>query len=542
MKLPIGISTFSEIIEGGYVYVDKTAHILNLIENHKYVFLSRPRRFGKSLLCSTIKDVFSGRRELFKGLAIYDRYDFPVHPVIHISFGGVRSLTDLNKMIFANLKENQRRLDIECSEHSMPALCFRELIQKACEKYDKKAVVIIDEYDKPILDNVDQLDVARDIREGLKSFYTEIKENDQYLRFVFLTGVTKFAKVSVFSGLNNLKDISLNANYATICGYTQEELETVFEPFLRGADMERVRDWYNGYNFNGEPVYNPFDILLFISKGFKFDNYWFSTGTPTFLIKLLKEREYFLPELEHLRAGKELIDTFDIEDICLEPLLFQSGYLTLDRIEEEPFGGLSFLLRIPNKEVQISLNDVLLQFFTGERVRIEKKSTLYIALRDGDMEALRQTLFSLYAGIPYNYFIKNNLDKYEGYYASVFYAAIASLGVKIIPEDVTNRGRIDFAIEMKDKIYLIEFKVSEGKEGKEESEGKEAGKGGVKGGGKGGGNGHNDSAHISSPLSQIKEKGYHEKYSGMGKNVYLLGILFDRDERNIGKFEFEEVF
>ncbi len=287
MKLPIGISTFEKIRSDDYLYIDKTGFALRLIQEHDYVFLSRPRRFGKSLFLDTLKEIFEGNRELFRGLHIYDKYDFEKYPVIKISFGGVRGVRRLERSIFDNLHENQKRLGVKCRETDDYVSCFRELIQLVREHFNQRVVVLIDEYDKPILDNIDRIEDACEIRERLKEFYTELKENDAYLRFVFLTGVSKFARVSIFSGLNNLDDVSLDRPYAAICGYTQHDVETIIAPMLQGVDMEEFRAWYNGYNFNGENVYNPFDVLLFISKEYLYDSYWFSTGTPSFLVKLL---------------------------------------------------------------------------------------------------------------------------------------------------------------------------------------------------------------------------------------------------------------
>jgi hypothetical protein len=505
MKLPIGISTFSEIRENGYIYADKTEFALRLIEQHKYVFLSRPRRFGKSLFLDTLKEIFEGNSELFNGLYIHDRYDFEPYPVIKISFGGNRSVEEMLNMLMYSLQRNSEALGVECKSRDY-AVCFSELISNVCRKYDHKVVVLIDEYDKPILDNIDQPEVAMECREILKRFYTQLKENDACLRFVFLTGVSKFARVSIFSGLNNLDDIILDKPYAAICGYTQENIETLFAPMLDGVDMEKFRAWYNGYNFNGENVYNPFDVLLFIAKGHLYDSYWFSTGTPGFLIKLLKNQEFFAPELENLRAGKNLVDSYDVENIRIEPILFQSGYLTLDAIEETPFGSLEYRLRIPNREVQISFNDMLMELFTGPSYSMQKKSELYLNLASGDMESVRDNLHALYAGIPYHHFTNNNICKYEGYYASVFYACIASLGLRIIPEDVTNRGRIDFTVFIENRIYIFEFKLTD-----------------------------------EEPLKQIREKRYFEKYLDKGMDIIIAGIVFDEKERNIKKLEWESV-
>jgi len=228
------------------------------------------------------------------------------------------------EMIAYSFRLNRERLGVECQSEDY-AICFSELIHEARKKYDEQVVVLIDEYDKPILDTVDQPEVALECREILKRLYTQLKENDANLRFVFLTGVSKFARVSIFSGLNNLYDISLASAYAAICGYTQEDVDTVFAPLLQGVEREKFRAWYNGYNFNGENVYNPFDVLLFISNDQTYRNYWFATGTPGFLIKLLQNQEFYLPELENLRANEALVDSFDIENIRIEPILFQSG-------------------------------------------------------------------------------------------------------------------------------------------------------------------------------------------------------------------------
>jgi hypothetical protein len=510
MKLPIGISSFEKIREGKYIYVDKTEMALNLIENHSYVLLSRPRRFGKSLLLDTLKEIFEGNRELFRGLYIYDKYDFEPYPVIKISFGGNRSVEELLIMIRHSVMKNMETLglDFPCDDY---ATCLDDLIRLAYKKYNRKVVVLIDEYDKPILDNIDRPEVGIECREILKRFYTQIKENDACLRFAFLTGVSKFARVSIFSGLNNLRDISLTRDYATICGYTQNDIESTFAPLLDGVDMEMFRQWYNGYNFNGEHVYNPFDVLLFISEGHVYRSYWFSTGTPEFLIKLLKSREFFAPELENLKANESLVDSYDVENLRIEPILFQSGYLTLDRMVEKRRGGIEYHLRVPNREVQISFNDMLLDLFTGYMPGIPGfQDGLYDAIVSGDMEMFRENLHAMYAGIPYHHFTNNPLCKYEGYYASLFYACIASLGLRIIPEDVTNRGRIDFTVftgKEGNRVYIFEFKVNRDED----------------------------------PLKQIKEKRYFEKYTGAGRVVTMVGIVFDQDERNILKMEWEEI-
>jgi len=504
-KLPIGIQTFEKIIDGDYLYIDKTDLALSLIESYQYVFLSRPRRFGKSLFLDTLHNIFEGNKELFKDLYIYDKYDFAKHPVIKIDWAGsFKTFEDTKNVANTILKENQKRLGIEC-ENTDTAMCFRELIQKANEKYNKQVVILIDEYDKPILDNINNIKRANENRDFLRALYIQIKANDAYIRFAFLTGITKFTKASIFSGLNNIEDISLSPEYATVCGYTQNDIETSFMPYLKDINLDRVKTWYNGYNFLGDSVYNPFDILKFIKNGFMFKNYWWESGSPYSLIELIKTRDYYLPSLQNLKTDETLLNSFDIEKIQLESLLFQAGYLTIDSVMEYPFGGFEYTLRVPNLEVQISLNELMLRYLSNTNFQ-DKKLPTYQALLEANLEEFKNTLISLFASIPYNNYVKNNISNFEGYYASVVYAYLASLGVEIIAEDVTNKGRIDITLLIKDKIYIIEFKV-----------------------------GSNDA------LTQIKEKNYHQKYLNQNKEIYLVGINFDEDERNVSHFAYERV-
>ncbi|MEA1923458.1 MAG: ATP-binding protein [Pseudomonadota bacterium] len=505
-KLPIGIQTFSEIREEGYLYVDKTESVLNMVENGKYYFLARPRRFGKSLLVSTLQALFEGRKELFEGLFVYDCWDWKVkYPVIKISFGGVaRNREEMKQDVENILKDNQERLEIDCPDTSDIGGCFKYIIKEAAKKYGQRVVVLVDEYDKLIVDNLDQSEVANEGREILRDLYTTIKDADEYIKFAFLTGVSKFSKVSIFSGLNNLEDISLDARYGSLCGYTQNDLETVFLQHFEGADMEQVQEWYNGYNFLGQPVYNPFDILLFVRNDLKFDNYWFATGTPTFLIKLIQKHNYFIPQLDNLEVAKNQLDSYDIDNLELEPLLFQTGYLTVKR--EFRAGAITmFQLCFPNLETRYSFNDYLLSSLTGQiSEQAVFQSEIYAALEKGDLERFGSVLHRLFASIPYHNHTRNKIGNYEGYYASVIYAYLASLGLDITAEDVTNKGRIDLTVKLKQYIYLIEFKV--GGEGR--------------------------------ALEQIKAKGYAEKFVGKGE-IYLIGIDFDDKKRNVSAFEWE---
>ncbi|WOE70009.1 AAA family ATPase [Hydrogenimonas thermophila] len=516
-KLPIGIQTFSKIRENDYIYIDKTKDALELIENYTYVFLARPRRFGKSLFLDTLRNIFEGKKELFEGLYIYDKWDWSVkYPVIKISWDGrLRSIDDLDQKANEIFRTNQERLDIQCEESLSIPVCFERLIKEAYKKYNQKVVVLIDEYDKPILDVIEEKDQAKEHREYIKGLYSTLKGVDEYIRFAFLTGVSKFSKASIFSGLNNLEDISLTPKFGNICGYTQNDLETTFKEYLQDTNLQKIKEWYNGYNFLKDDVYNPFDILKFIRNDKVFDNYWFSSGTPTFLIKLIEKNNYFLPKLSNLVVGKELVDSFDIENINLEVILYQSGYLTIDEMiiddEEE---SIEYKLKLPNREVKVSFNDYIINYLLKDTNPIQKRRPIRRALKNGNLEEFKNALDSIFASIPYNNYSNNYIQNYEGFYATVVYVYLQSLGIKLIGEDVTNKGRIDLTLFIEDKIYIIEFKVVDNAENR--------------------------------ALEQIKEKKYYQKYLNPelqtpSSKIYLVGIEFGKKEKNIVGFKWEEV-
>jgi hypothetical protein len=508
-RLPIGISTLKTILEEDYLYIDKTDIAQDLIENGQYYFLSRPRRFGKSLLLDTFKTIFDANKEIFKGLSIYDSgYEFIKFPIIRISFGDgdFKTTKGFNQTLYEIMDKNQRDLSIECpKDFSMPG-CFKRLIEEAYTKYNKKVVILIDEYDKPILDNIENTEEARKRRDELKNFYSVIKSSDEYIKFVFITGVSKFSKVSLFSGLNNLNDITLNPKYSTICGYTQKDIETTFAKHLEGQDFKKIAKWYNGYKFLGEGVYNPFDILLFIENQFAYRSYWFQTATPTFLLKLIEKNNYFLPNLENIVKDEMMLNSFDVDYIELETLMWQTGYLTISKVSENFDGTLLYHLSIPNLEVKISLMSSIANFISNVAQPVQLKNAIYQSMIANDFVALEQNLKSLYASIPYNNFTNNNMYKYEGYYVSVFYSYIKALGVNMVGEDCTNKGRIDLSIKLNNCIYIIEFKTDG-----------------------------------SSALSQIKEKNYHQKYLSENLPIYLVGIEFDTKEKNISKVEYLKI-
>ncbi|MBD3840166.1 MAG: AAA family ATPase, partial [Epsilonproteobacteria bacterium] len=381
------------------------------------------------------------------------------YPVIKISWdGNVQTSDNLQRVALKSLKKNQERLGVECENNENLSICFLELIEKAYEKYNQQVVILIDEYDRAILDTIDNLEQSKLNREFIKGMYSVMKGADAYIKFVFLTGVSKFSKASIFSGLNMLEDISLTPKFGNICGYTQANVENEFLPYLKGVDLEKVKAWYNGYNFLKDDLYNPFDLLKFIKNDFVFDSYWFSSGTPTFLIKLIEQNRYFLPKLSNITVGKQMLESFDIENIDFEVILYQAGYLTIETMIEKRRGGIEYKLKLPNREVKNSFNDVLIDFLTNQTSeKLRFQDSIYDALIDGELEQFKNALVSMFAHIPYNNYTKNNLPQYEGFYASVIYVYLQSLGLDIIGEDVTNLGRIDLTVKIENKIYILEF-------------------------------------------------------------------------------------
>ena len=327
-KLPIGIQTFREIREDNCYYVDKTPYIRWLLDEGKHYFLSRPRRFGKSLFVDTLKELFEGNEPLFRGLDIHGRWDWSTrHPVIRIDFsrGDYRTPAGLQADTMAQLDVVEEAVGIARRYDTVPER-FGYLIRELHERTGQRAILLVDEYDKPILDTLETPEVARANRDYLRGLYSNVKFADAHLRFTFLTGVSKFSKVSLFSGLNNLYDITLDPRYSALCGYTEADLDQVFEPELSGLERERIRDWYNGYNWRGdERVYNPFDVLL-LFRNREFDAWWFETGTPSFLVKTLTRRGIGSVALDGMRGTRDLLSAFDVDEIEPEALLFQTGY------------------------------------------------------------------------------------------------------------------------------------------------------------------------------------------------------------------------
>ncbi len=505
-KLPVGIYTLKQIIEENYLYIDKTEIALNLIENNKYVFLSRPRRFGKSLFLDTLKNIFEGNKELFKGLYIYDKYEFKKYPVIKISFanGSIRNREELDDRIFKILKLNQKNLDITCEFPTDVAGCFSELIIEANKKYKNKVVILVDEYDKPILDNITNKEMASEIREGLRNLYSVIKGSDEYLRFAFLTGVSKFTKTSIFSGLNNITDITLNPEYGNICGYTQNDIESSFLPYLDNVDLDKLKEWYDGYNFLKDNVYNPYNILLFIQNGKRYKNYWFESGTPTFLINWIKENGVNIKSFENIRVGYDFFNSFDIDDLDITSLMFQSGYLTIKKYNPDRE---QYFLSYPNREVKESFINRLFRLFSNKPASQTSDIIWQLedALLDNDIELFIEKLKSTFTSIPYQIFIKEK----ESYYQSIIYIVMRLIGFNIKAEESISKGRSDAIVFTDSHIYIFGFKMFP--------------------------------VTAKDAITQIKNKGYEKPYLTDKREKVLIGVSFKADDKNIFEYDLEVV-
>ncbi len=511
-RLPIAQTVFHRIIEENYLYVDKTKFIKDLDDGgHTYYFLSRPRHFGKSLFIDTLKAAYSGKEELFKGLYLEKNwYWSKKHPVVKIDLGAGDYATreDLKKSLRDKLSSSSEDYDIKLQAESLSGK-FGELIKRLYEKFNIPVVVLIDEYDKPILDNLTKPNVA-EIRDELADFYSVLKPSSDFLKMVFITGVSRFSKTSIFSKLNNLTDLTLNESYADICGYKQEDLEKIFVDYLHDVDLKKVKEWYDGYNFGGSNLYNPYDVLMFLWEK-KYKSYWFQTGTPTFLMELIRQKEYYLPRLENISIDDDQMAEFEIPYIDLEVLLFQSGYLTIESSYEMD-NTILYKLKIPNKEVQKGLYSYLLRSLYTRPVnnsdRIHFVEKIFYAIRDQKPQDLESAFTSFFASIPNDWYRKNNIARFEGFYTSMFYIFFMALGMDVVAEDFTHKGRIDLTVK-RGAIYIFEFKMK--------------GVGQLK------------------ALQQIKKQNYAEKYKSEGQPIYLIGIEFDEKTRNLSEFEWEKL-
>jgi hypothetical protein len=505
-ELPISIASFPKIVEKDLIYVDKTGYLYPLIKKGGIYFLSRPRRFGKSLLISILKEIFNGNKELFKGCWIYDRIQWIKYPVIHLDFLDIDYRTlGLEKAIINKLNRVAKQYGIRCDGDSCKEK-FRNLIEDLSS--ERRVVVLIDEYDKPIIDYVEKkkMEKAVENKDTLANFYSVLKSQEKNIEFLFITGVSKFSKVSIFSELNNLEDITLRHDYSKMLGYTQEEIETYFSSYIdlwieekggtRNRLLERLKDEYNGYSWDGVNfLYNPHSINLFF-KSLDFKRYWFETGTPTFLVKMIMEKNLNIENFENIQVREEFFNQFDIENIDTDLLLFQAGYLTIKEIHDG-----RYKLSYPNKEVQSAFFHFLLEKYSDKSHGDVEKIIPQIkgALKGKNISSFVEKIKALFAGIPYNI----SLPGYEAYYHSIIYIVLKILGIDIIPEKETNIGRLDAVVETEKYIYIMEFKMGSADEA----------------------------------IKQILAKKYYEPFQDRGKEIILLGIGFSREQRNISGFK-----
>ena len=531
MKYPIGIQTFEQIINEGYVYVDKTALVYSLANNGKIYFLSRPRRFGKSLLLSTLENYFSGNKELFKGLAIEKlEKEWKKYPIFHVDFNGSDFTVDnaLHNRILSYLEKWERQYYVSPSFREDIGTRFSNVLEAAHEQTGLGCVVLVDEYDKPMLDVLDsnfmvevdgnKLSIEDKNRETLKAFYSTFKLADKHLRFVFLTGVTKFSQVSVFSGFNQPNDISMVEKYDTLCGITDEEIDTYFsESVAELAEKKRksvqemrnmLRKRFDGYHFSSrlKGVHNPFSLLSTFENQ-AIDDYWFSTGTPTYLIRLLNHFKEDLNELTNRYYAKSQFYDYKADKEEPLPMIYQSGYLTIKDYREE---RQTFLLDFPNDEVRRGFVTLVSNNYLKPKDSVESWiNKLLDALEDDDMDQLRDVFTAFLAGVPYEMRRKENEQERERYFHYTFYLIMRLISTYLVyTEKCQSQGRVDCVIETKTNIYIFEFKLD----------------------------GTADEA-----LRQIKEKGYATEYLADGRPIRMIGCSFSSETGTIGEWKCESL-
>lgn len=506
-KYPIGLQNFREIREGNYLYIDKTEKIHKLIDSGKYYFLSRPRRFGKSLLLSTIKEIFSCSKELFKGLWIENNWNWDQkHPVIQISLSKIPyKEIGLTEAIRRHLHKTAAELGLTLKADNIKEL-FTELIEQSAQT--AKVVILIDEYDKPIIDNLDDIQLAEENRSIMKNMYSILKDADPYIRLLIITGVSRFSKVSIFSDLNNLNDITLHPWYATLTGITQQELEQNFAMELKAMAetqphvLAELKSWYNGYSWNNgnDKVYNPFSLLKFMEHQ-QFSNFWFETGTPTFLVEQIKKHKVY--DFEHLEAGAEELNTFQIENIHPTTLLFQTGYLTIQ--DYDPAGRL-YKLGYPNLEVKASLLNYLLSAYRYSPPASSTPLTVQIfrGFERNDIDKIIDSLNALMASIPYDLW-KNTS---EFHFHTIVHLTFTLVGTYIQSEVHTAKGRCDAIVQTDTHIYALEFKLDKSAE---------------------------------EALQQIKDRNYLAPFAADKRKKAAIGINFSSGSRQVDEFLMNEM-
>ena len=504
---PIGIQNFESLRQDNYLYIDKTEMIYRLVKTGRYYFLSRPRRFGKSLLLSTLEAYFMGKKELFEGLAIEKlEKDWIQYPVIHLDLNAKKFDTeeDLIRLVDRQLLIYEAKYGSSPADQTIDDRFFT-LIRLAYEKTGQRVVILIDEYDKPMLQTLDNEELQQEYRNTLKAFYGVMKSMDGYIKFACLTGVTKFGKVSVFSDLNNLDDISMRKPFVSICGITDDELQKYFDSDIeelsaslhlsREETCAELKECYDGYHFvhDSPGIYNPFSLLNTF-KYMQFGSYWFETGTPTYLVMLLKRSNYNLYNMAHTETDADVLNSIDSTSTNPIPVIYQSGYLTIKEYDRE-FG--IYRLGFPNREVEEGFMKFLLPFYANtDKVDSPFQMLKFVhEVRDGDYDAFFRRLQSLFADTPYEL-----IRDLELHYQNVLFIVFKLIGFYVKAEYHTSEGRIDMILQTDRFIFLMEFKL----------------------------NGTADEA-----LRQIEEKGYARPFACDTRKVFKIGVNFSNKTRNI---------
>ncbi|MDR2583385.1 MAG: ATP-binding protein [Fibromonadaceae bacterium] len=507
-KLPLsGVQTFADVINDFAVYVDKTSYIHDMISNYKTVFLSRPRRFGKSLTCSTLKAIFENQKDLFKGLAIENLpWNWKEYPVIHLDMSAENCAAGKDRLVeLVNryLKSNAEKYGVDLPDGNLSTK-FQHLIETLF-KTKGKVAIIIDEYDCPLLDAINHPQIHTEIKEELKGFYKVLKASDQYIQFVFITGITKFAQVSLFSGMNQPEDISFNSNYAAICGFTQSELETYFEPEIneyskrfggRENYLAKLKNFYNGYKFakNVDKVYNPISVMKHFGNDGDFRVFWAETGTPSFLANYIDKNGVDIADIENMVFSPESFGKYNDDEIFLVPLMYQAGYLTINDYEDE--SG-TYKLGYPNMEVRSSFSEFLSKqsgFDAMKRASVLNK--LFKALQAGDVDAFMETIKIYMQSVKYDLITKMT----EYYFEFAFSNILNMLGFNCEIEVHSAIGNVDAIIKLQKNVFVIEAKLDK---------------------------------PVEEALRQIEEKKYYVPYMEKDLNIFKIGVVFGEKERNI---------
>ncbi len=512
--LPLGLESFRRLRERGCYYVDKTPLIRQMINEGDFYFLSRPRRFGKSLLVDTLQELFEGNESLFRGLDIHPHWDWSVkYPVVRLTLDGtVINPEELRNVVLNQLYEVEIAFDLQ----RLPPVTsaperLRSILTRLHQATGQQAVVLVDEYDKPVLDVLEDDEKARANRDSLREIYSVLKSAQKHIRFVFVTGITMFSKASFSSGLNNLDNISLYPPLASICGYTDQDLDTVFAPELEGLDRNTIREWYNGYSWLGEDkLYNPHDILhLFKSR--EFSEHWFESGGPGYLYRMLEKNRVSPLQLENLVVEASSLKKFELGTFTPEALLFQSGYLTITKMEQRG-SRMLYHLHYPNFAVQSSFSYGMAEHWTRRGQEIaEAGNVLVQALAENDYSAFQVKIKAMLSGIPHAWPDSGSLDHHESWFASLLYMSFRTTAVDLKAEEMTSHGRSDLVVLHENQVFVFEFKVLEGSENMEERTKEE----------------------LDKAIEQIRTKKYADKYLDRGEPIHLIGMVFGEKARNL---------